>query len=102
MDDQRNHRQKQQDVNQSARDVKHQKPANPKNGEQNGNPQERSKPHDSSERKRAAAQVSSHSLMVLGRTPYGELRKNGGKKRAVRGRKSRIHVFPVLSMFFML
>jgi hypothetical protein len=32
--------------------------------------------------------------------PYGELRKTGGRKWAVRGEKLRVHVFPVLSMFF--
>jgi hypothetical protein len=50
--------------------------------------------------KRFPAPLSLHFRPAGFAAPYGELRKSGGEKQAVRGAKVRVHVFPVLSMFF--
>jgi hypothetical protein len=50
--------------------------------------------------KRLEAPVSANSLAFDARAPYGELRKTGGRKRAVGGGNPRVHVLSVLSMFF--
>jgi hypothetical protein len=50
--------------------------------------------------KRFRAPVSSHFLTAGVLAPYGEFRKTGGRKWAARGGKVRVHVFPVLSIFF--
>jgi hypothetical protein len=49
MDHERNHREKQQQMNQTARDMEHQKAAYPENREKDGDPQKGSEPHVSSE-----------------------------------------------------
>jgi hypothetical protein len=54
MDHQRNHGKEQQQVNQAARHMEHEKTAQPQDDQQNGDAQERSKPHcDSSEEMKA-------------------------------------------------